>query len=316
MEEAAEVESSVWEKKLTDPQSQHQADETERVFVSKRWQTKIAIYYFGASLILIAGVLGLFSPSVAWLPHPLVAIVFSLPLIGLGALYSTLQKLDRLIISSASLKWRSCEIFWQDIKSITESNRDYLSLEIETSTKRVSLPIAGTKHLAELRLHLNTKANRGGLSLPIRSSGWQVCLKQITSLGMDTLIGLTVIHLVRYSSPLVIPQEQFLLPGITYLAFSAVAGTAFKMEGSRAFLLENFSLDESLIQSRDVLTKKTSIAFSTITSLEASAPDPYYGEGLLIKAGTHQILLDSHFPNYPQVVKEICRRTGLKVQDA
>lgn len=303
-------------KKMTDPQSEHEADETERVFVATRWQTKIAIYYFCACLNLLVAVLDFFFSSVSFFPHPLVSIIFALPLLGLGAFYHSLQRFNCITISSDGLKWRFNEVLWQDIKSICESNRNYLSLEVETTSKKFSFPIAGTEDLGELRAILSIKTKSRQLNLPIEASGWKTCFVEVASLATDTLIGLTVIYLIRHSTPLVIPQEHFLIPGITYLAFSAAAGTAFKMATSRAFLLDSVRLEESLIQHREWFQRKVTIPFSTVTSLEASAPDPYYGEGLLIKAGTHQILLDSHFPNYPQVVEEICRRTGLEVQDA
>ncbi len=292
---------------------------SERTFTTERGFGRSFYYNCSGTLFLLAAFLELLHPYIPFLPHPLISCIFSIPLFALGALYTISRKMTRLTLCSAGIRWRNKEIMWSEVISISESCRNFLSLEVETKDQKVSIPLAGMEHIHQVRNIVQSNANYLPLKLPQKSPKWLLLAKDVLSfLFIDLALLVSFFALISNNTFLQLPHVEYKFFDLLYRQILTIATIILLTQKSPS----NWSLDQKTIIDASGITKRSYfkkelfLPYEDIRTLCRKSSKEIPDAGLMIQSEFNQIWLDHSFPNYPQVVEEICRRTGLEVQDA
>lgn len=289
---------------------------SERTYTSQIGFVRSRLFVCFGLLNLIAALLEWFFPALPFLPHPVVSVVFSLPLFLYASVYSWIRSFNKLTLCSAGIRWRYHEILWSEILSIKESNHGLLTLEVEEKQGLVRIPLAGMQSLDEIRKTISHHVKYKPLVLPISSTSIRAIFFSLAGFSMESALFFVLVKLMQSyaAQPLGLPDISHY--GITYATLIVSIGSiVIPYHKSRICLSESITLNDSGISERALVFIYTTISYEKVVSLHKVPETSEHTQSLKVKSQTREIMIDSHFPNYPQVVEEICRRTGLEVQD-
>lgn len=290
---------------------------SERTYTSQIGFVRSRLFVCFGLLNLIAALLEWFFPALPFLPHPVVSLVFSLPLFLYASVYSWIRSFNKLTLCSAGIRWRYHEILWSEILSIKESNHGLLTLEVEEKQGLVSIPLAGMQSLDEIRKTISQHVKYKPLVLPISSPSIRAIFFSLAGFSVESALFFVSVKLMQSyaAQPLGLPDISHY--GITFAALIVSIGSIIiPYHKSRVSLSESITVNDSGIGERALVIIYTTISYEKIVSLHKVPETSEHTQFLKVKSQNREITIDSHFPNYPQVVEEICRRTGLEVQDA
>lgn len=289
---------------------------SERTYTSQVGFVRSALFVFFGLLNLIAALLEWFFPALPFLPHPVVSVVFSLPLFLYASVYSWIRSFNKLTLCSAGIRWRYHEILWSEILSIKESNHGLLTLEVEEKQGLVRIPLAGMQSLDEIRKIISHHVKYKSLVLPISSPSIRAIFFSLAGFSVESALFFVLVKLMQSyaAQPLGLPDISHY--GITYAALIVSIGSIIiPYHKSRISLSESITVTDFGIGERALVFINTTISYQKVVSLHKVPETSEHTQSLKVKSQNREIMIDSHFPNYPQVVEEICRRTGLEVQD-
>jgi hypothetical protein len=290
---------------------------SERTYTTQIGLVRSTLFVFFGLLNLIAALLEWFFPALPFLPHPVVSIVFSLPLFLYAAVYSCIRSFNKLTLCSAGIRFRYHEILWSEILSIKESNHGLLTLEVEEKQGLVRIPLAGMQSLDEIRKTISEHVEFQPISLPIASPSHRTLFFILLIPCLEVLLFIVLVKLMNDHAARPLGLQTIGYFGITWLAFHVVLGSTVQpYSRSRLAFASATRVNGEGIRERVLFFKNKKILYGEVLSLKREPETNERAEGLTVKSQNHEITIDSHFPNYPQVVEEICRRTGLEVQDA
>lgn len=290
---------------------------SERTYTSQIGFVRSRLFVCFGLLNLIAALLEWFFPALPFLPHPVVSLVFSLPLFLYASVYSWIRSFNKLTLCTAGIRWRYHEILWSEILSIKESNHGLLTLEVEEKQGLVRIPLAGMQSLDEIRKTILQHVKYKPLVLPISSPSIRAKAYIYASYSLEIILFIVIVKLMNDHASQAIGLPNISHFGITFLAFHIVVGTTLRpYHRSRTIVASATRIDEKGIREKGLFFSHTTILYGEVINLQRTPETNDLAEGLTVKSQSHEITIDSHFPNYPQVVEEICRRTGLEVQDA
>ena len=290
---------------------------SERTYTTQIGLVRSTLFVFFGLLNLIAALLEWFFPALPFLPHPVVSIVFSLPLFLYAAVYSWIRSFNKLTLCSAGIRFRYHEILWSEILSIRETSHGLLTLEVEEKLGWTKIPISGMKELNEIRKTISEHIAIQPISLPIASPSRRAVYFNLLLPCLELLLFAILVKLMNDHAARPLGLQTIGYFGITFLAFHIVVGTTLRpYHRSRIDVASATRIDEKGIGKQGLFFSHTTILDGEVISLQIIPETTEQAEGLTVKSLNHEIIIDSHFPNYPKVVEEICRRTGLEVQNA
>lgn len=290
---------------------------SERTYTSQVGFARTGIYVFFGLLNVAAALLEWCFPGLPFLPHPVASLIFSLPLFFYAALYKWLRTYNKVALCSAGIRWRNREILWENIISAKESNHGLLTLEIKQAEGWTRIPISGMQDLKWIRETISKHADHEPLSLPIHSPSARTVFFCLSVLTLELCSYLLLFKAVQYYGSQIPGLSETAPMGLTWIAIILSTSTIIQpYYRSRIGLSSKLIVDKEGISEQILTIFKKRINFKEITSLHWEPETTTQAEGLRICSEANSITLDSHFPNYPQIVTRICKEIGLEVKDA